>query len=72
MAEDVTITVEIDADVCAGHGRCYTLSPAHFAPDEDGQGRVIETTVHGSTSLHEIENAARLCPEQAIHVRIEG
>jgi ferredoxin len=72
MADEVTVTIEIDEDVCAGHGRCYSLDPAHFEADEDGQGRVIETTVHGVTSLKDLENAVRLCPEQAIQFRIEG
>jgi ferredoxin len=71
MGDDVTITVEIDGDICTGHGRCYSLSPAHFEPDDIGQGRVIERTVRGTAALEELQNAIRLCPEQAIRVHIE-
>ncbi len=33
--------VEIDTDRCSGHGRCYTLAPQVFAPDDEGYGRLI-------------------------------
>jgi ferredoxin len=70
LGDDVTITVEIDGDICTGHGRCYSLSPAHFEPDEIGQGQVVEPRVRGAAALEELQNAIRLCPEQAIRIRI--
>jgi ferredoxin len=70
MGDDVTITVEIDDSVCTGHGRCYSLSPTHFEPDDIGQGRVIGRTVKGAAALEELQNTVRLCPEQAIRVQV--
>jgi ferredoxin len=59
--------VSIDAELCAGHGRCYTLAPDVFESDDSGHGvvRVAEVL----PSLHEAAlRAARNCPERAITV----
>ena len=59
--------VRIDADVCGGHGRCYSLAPSVFSADEFGHGLVINEDVDGERAA-----AARLavlnCPESAIVV----
>lgn len=60
--------VQIDDGRCQGHGRCYALAPAVFAPDDIGQGTVVGD---GQVATGE-EDRARLatanCPEQAITV----
>jgi len=32
--------IEIDAEACTGHGRCYELAPNAFDEDERGYGQV--------------------------------
>jgi ferredoxin len=61
--------VVIDAGLCTGHGRCYTLAPHVFDGDDRGLGMVL-----GDGDVHpEWENEARSavanCPEQAITIR---
>jgi ferredoxin len=59
--------IEVDADRCTGHGRCYTLAPAVF--DADDEGRCATTSLdvppdrEGDALL-----GARNCPERAITV----
>lgn len=63
----IAVKVELNRDVCTGHGRCYVLAPEVFEADDDGYGvvRVAEVTP-------ELEAAARKgagnCPENAITV----
>ena len=33
--------LEINPELCSGHGRCYTLFPDLFVPDDYGHGQVI-------------------------------
>ena len=33
--------VRIEAELCTGHGRCYSLAPDVFGSDDDGRGFVI-------------------------------
>jgi ferredoxin len=28
--------ISVDGEQCVGHGRCYTVSPEVFAPDDEG------------------------------------
>ncbi len=57
--------VRVDADLCTGHGRCYTLAPHVFDADEVGHCVALVEDVSG-----ELEAQARTgeqnCPEQAI------
>lgn len=59
--------IEFDKDACTGHGRCYTLAPEFYEPDEDGY--CIDPTGVVPVAL---EQAARIgadnCPEDAITV----
>lgn len=62
--------IAFDREVCTGHGRCYTLAPEVFTPDDDGY--CLDPS--GDVPDH-LEPAARRgaqnCPEDAITV-IEG
>ena len=55
----------IDRDRCTGHGRCYTLVPELFEPDDDGYGVASVADVPA-----ELVERARIgvinCPEDAI------
>ena len=59
--------VELNREVCTGHGRCYVLAPEVFEADDDGYGvaRFVDVPP-------ELEAAARKgagnCPENAITV----
>jgi len=61
--------VSVDGEQCVGHGRCYTVSPAIFEPDDEGfcagQGQVREVPAR-------LEAVARVgaqaCPAGAITV----
>ena len=59
--------VQLDAELCQGHGRCYTFAPAVFDADEVGHCVVVTGEV-----APEHEEAARLgvenCPERALTV----
>ena len=60
--------VQIGAERCQGHGRCYDLAPELFGADEEGYGQVLGDGLVPP----DLERAARLaalnCPERAIDV----
>ena len=60
--------VHVDQEICQGHGRCYSLAPELFEPDEIGNG--IE--IGGGEVAPGHEDAARKavlnCPERAITI----
>jgi ferredoxin len=60
--------VHVDQEICQGHGRCYSLAPELFEPDEIGNG--IE--IGDGTVPAGLEDAARKaalnCPERAITI----
>ena len=33
--------VQINPELCQGHGRCYDLAPGLFGADEEGYGQVL-------------------------------
>ncbi len=57
--------IEIDADRCVGHGRCYTLAPDVFDADDVGHATVLTGTVAGELESRAAD-AERNCPEGAI------
>jgi len=59
------IRIEIDLEICTGHGRCYDLSPNVFTDDERGYGQVIASEIE-SELLKEAQSAVGACPERAI------
>jgi ferredoxin len=59
--------VRIDTEVCTGHGRCYSLAPEVFEPDDAGHGVVIGDEVPEGLrpqALIGVQN----CPERAISI----
>lgn len=57
--------VAVDADLCTGHGRCYTLAPDVFDADEIGHCLVLVDEVSGELETQAV-TAERNCPERAI------
>jgi ferredoxin len=66
------VRVQINPELCQGHGRCYDLAPGLFGEDDEGNGQVLG----GGIVPQEAERDARLaslnCPEQAIELSAEG
>lgn len=59
--------LEIDADVCTGHGRCYTRSPRIVEPDDEGfPVRLVPDGDLAAEFEEEARLAASSCPEGAI------
>lgn len=60
--------VHVDRELCQGHGRCYSLAPKLFVPDEVGDS----TEIGDGTVPPELERQAHLavanCPECAITI----
>ncbi len=57
----------VDRERCTGHGRCYTVAPEVYAPDDDGYcDPAVDAVAEG------LEEQARLgamnCPEDAITI----
>lgn len=61
--------VTVDGALCTGHGRCYTLAPDVFEPDDEGynaqRDRPIDVPPEQETAAR---YGARSCPEGAISV----
>ena len=57
--------IRIDSDTCTGHGRCYSLAPALFEPDDEGVGQVIDEEVPPERE-EDARRAFASCPERAV------
>jgi ferredoxin len=55
----------IDEDVCAGHGRCYSIEPELFDSDDAGYPVVRRATVPAALLVN-ASHAVGNCPEGAI------
>ena len=60
--------VEIELEVCTGHGRCYELAPNVFTDDDRGYGQVLNPVV-APEFVGEARSAAGACPERAVLLR---
>lgn len=61
--------VKVDGELCSGQGRCYSLAPAVFGPDEEGYNRDRDTVVDIEPEHEKIaRRGMRACPENAISV----
>jgi len=60
------VKVQINADRCQGHGRCYDLAPELFGEDDEGYGTVLGDGVVPADAEDLARRAAANCPERAI------
>jgi ferredoxin len=60
-----TQRLAVDSDICAGHGRCYTLQPELFEADGAGYPVVLHQIVPPALTGG-AEDAVASCPEGAI------
>ncbi len=59
--------IEFDLDMCTGHGRCYSLVPDLFEPDDSGY--VIDPSGPVPEGREgDAVRAAENCPERAIRI----
>jgi ferredoxin len=63
------VKIRVDAGLCTGHGRCYTLAPDLLSYDEEGyvtiRGSELDVPAGREESGRE---AAMSCPEGAISI----
>ncbi len=59
--------VEVDAELCQGHARCWEICPEVFSLDEQGHGVVSVPEVPAEFEAGAAAAAAN-CPERAITV----
>jgi ferredoxin len=62
------LKVSIDAELCQGHGRCFSLAPGLFEFDDLGNGVVIGDGVLNEQTLELAQLAQANCPEHAISI----
>jgi ferredoxin len=62
------VKLQINPDVCQGHGRCYDLAPDLFGDDEEGFGQVLGDGIVPSDKEREARLAVANCPERAIEL----
>ncbi|GAA4259736.1 ferredoxin [Dietzia aurantiaca] len=59
--------INIDTSKCSGHGRCYTVSPDFFDPDDEGFPVLLVQDVDpDSDGYQSVLDAVDNCPERAI------
>ncbi|MBO0775399.1 MAG: ferredoxin [Actinobacteria bacterium] len=64
--------VQINPELCQGHGRCYDLAASLFGDDEEGYGQVLGDGTVPPGREHDARLAVLNCPEQAIELLGEG
>lgn len=57
--------IKLDCELCTGHGRCYSLSPEVFRPDDEGNGVPLFERVPPELEA-QARRAVLNCPEDAI------
>ena len=60
--------VQINPELCQGHGRCYDLAPDLFGADDEGYGLVLGDGTVSQDAKHDADLAVLNCPEQAIEL----
>ena len=64
--------LQINTDVCQGHGRCYDLAPGLFGEDDEGYGQVLGDGMVPPDREREARLAVANCPERAIELLEES
>jgi len=66
------IDIEVDMDECQDHGQCVLAAPDIFRFGEDGRLDYERTADVHPDGLMAVEDAADMCPLQAIRVQRYG
>jgi ferredoxin len=67
----VEMRVEVNAELCQGHNRCYALAPELFDVDDYGTAVVIGDGTVAGDLVDKANLAVANCPEYAITI-VEG
>ncbi|WP_067650366.1 ferredoxin [Nocardia harenae] len=59
--------IQVDWDLCEGHGQCEYAAPELFTIDDDGRLEVLDETP-GEHQRTAVELAVRRCPVRALAV----
>jgi ferredoxin len=62
------VKVVIDADLCQGQGRCFSIAPSIFGFDDLGNGIVLGDGTLTEETLDLARLAQANCPEHAIFI----
>jgi ferredoxin len=62
------VKVVIDADLCQGQGRCFSMAPSIFGFDDLGNGVVLGDGTLSTETLDLARLAQANCPEHAIFI----
>jgi ferredoxin len=62
------VKVSIDAEICQGQGRCFSIAPEIFTFDDLGNGVVIGDGTLTKQTLEFARLAQSNCPEHAIFI----
>jgi ferredoxin len=62
------VNVFVDLDLCLGHAQCEDAAPEVFEVGEDGYAHVLQEHPGGGVQ-HQVEEAVRRCPTEAISVK---
>jgi len=57
--------VQVNLDMCEGHGRCAQAAPQVFALSDNDQSEVLLEDVPADL-VEQVNHAIRVCPRQAI------
>lgn len=61
--------VKVYGDRCTGHGRCWTVAPDTFHPDDEGFNDKLDAVVEVAAGQEDVaRDAALSCPENALEV----
>jgi len=66
------VKVSIDAELCQGHGRCFSLAPSIFGFDDMGNGVVLGDGTLSEDTVALARLAQANCPEHAIMIEGES
>ncbi|HBX77077.1 MAG TPA: ferredoxin [Acidimicrobiaceae bacterium] len=60
--------IQVDAEKCQGHNRCYSLAPALFDVDDYGLATALNDGVVPEDMIAKANLAIANCPEMAITI----
>jgi ferredoxin len=64
--------VQINSELCQGHGRCYDLAPDLFGADDEGYGKVLADGLVPPGAERQARLAESNCPERAVEVEADA
>jgi ferredoxin len=66
------VKVQINPELCQGHGRCYDLAPDLFGADDEGYGKVLGGGLVPPAAERQARLAQSNCPERAVEVEADA